>query len=104
MKESKALKSVSEQQVRKRLKGKMTPAEISEALEAYRSASESQLPDMGVISQLAEKKKVTNTLKVNFTLSEDEYDLLSEYFEVEGKSGTQVVKTAISEWIASIAE
>lgn len=95
---------VSVSEVKKRLKKTMADNEVAALLERFKEASKASQLDMETISALAEKKKEKNELKVNFTLTPDEYELLSEQLELTGKTGTQVVKHLIKEWISDTAE
>ncbi len=95
---------LTEADLKTRLKATMSEKEIGNFIKQYVSAKKQSLPDMTAINELAKKKKEANALKVNFTLSVDQYDLLSEYFEKEGKLGTEIVKDVLKEFVSQIAE
>ena len=96
--------TISAAELRKRLKKSMGASEIEDFITSYLAAGKELLPDMEAIGKIAEKKKQTNELKVAFNLSQSQFDVLTEHFEHEGASGTELVRKALAQFVSEIGE
>jgi hypothetical protein len=93
---------VTEQQVRDRLVSQFGPDEIDSLIEKYRETNVLTTPDMDAITRLAQKGQEENLLKVNFRLTQEQYDALVAYYKEPGQAGTYLVQRAIQEFIALV--
>lgn len=96
-------RTVSEQDLKKRLSGKLTDDEIENLIDRYVEAtSQGDSPNMAIIAGLAQKGQEEKLLRVRFNLEGDQYDALATYFGEDGRSGTFLVKKALEEFISLI--
>ena len=97
-------RTVSEQDLKKRLSGKLTSDEIENLIDRYVEAT--SLEDsltMTVIADLAKKGQEKKLLQVRFSLEDDHYDALATYLGEDGRSGTFLVKKALEEFLSLIS-
>lgn len=93
---------LTEQQVRDKLATRFTSDEIDSLVEKYREANTLIAPDLDTIARLANKGQEENLFKVNFRLTQEQYDALVAYYKEPGQTGTYVVQRAIQEFIALV--
>jgi len=97
-------KTVSEEELKKRLSGKLTGEEIENLIDRHVEAT--SLEDsfnLEIIADLAKKGQEKKLLQVRLNLEEDQYDTLETYFGEDGKSGTFLVKKALEEFLSLIS-
>jgi len=96
-------RSVSEQDLKKRLASKLTSDEIENLIDRYvEAASQHDSPNMTIIADLAQKGQEEKLLRVRFNLEGDQYDALASYLGEDGQTGTFLVKKALEEFFSLI--
>jgi predicted house-cleaning noncanonical NTP pyrophosphatase (MazG superfamily) len=96
------MKAVSEQELKQRLLNKKSDEEIEDLIDRHVAASLEELPDMDIITELAQKSQEEKLLRVRFGLESEQYDALAAYFGEKDKSATVLAKKAIEEFISII--
>ncbi len=92
---------ITEDELRSRLAGKLSPEKIDALIEGYVEASSKVLPNMELIKALAERRQASEYTfrRVSFTLDEDQYRALASYFGESETSPTILVKKALQEFV-----
>lgn len=96
------MKPVSEQELKERLSNKKGSEEIEDLIDRYVAASLEDLPDMGIITELAQKSREEQLLRVRFSLESEQYDAVAAYLGEDGRPATFLVKKAMEEFISII--
>jgi hypothetical protein len=96
-------KSVSEQELRKRLSSKLSKKEIEDLIDKHiEAASIEGTPDMDIVERLVQKGQEEKRLRVSFSLESDHYEALAAYFGERERPATFLVKKAVEEFISVI--
>jgi predicted house-cleaning noncanonical NTP pyrophosphatase (MazG superfamily) len=96
-------KAVSEQELKERLSNKLSSEEIEDLIDRYVEAvSLEDLPDMSVITELAQRSQEERLLRVRFSLESEQYDALAAYFGEKERAATVLAQKALEEFISLI--
>src|SRR4051794_20097117 len=106
-----SLQTVSEEELRHRLSGKLSPEAIAALLNEYAEAEGATHPDMEEINRLVRPQRRPaqqnflgeQRLTVRFELDSDRLDVLSAYFNNPDLPANALVKRAVDEFIALIS-
>jgi hypothetical protein len=94
---------LSEEQLRARLAEKFSGEQIDTFIDQYDAAGLAENPDLDVISDLAKRGQEDKYLRVNFKLTNGQYDALATYFGETQKPAAFLVQKALEEFIQLVA-
>jgi hypothetical protein len=90
---------VTRRELKTRLSKSLSNKKIEKLIDEYIEASSNVIPNMDVITSIAQKSKATKLLEVRFKLESEQYDFLAGYFREDGQPATYLVKKTIEEFI-----
>lgn len=103
---------IGEDEIEKRLmEAGKRPAEIEELLSKYAAATTHDLPDATAIADILSRSEEEKVFRVRgFSLSPEDFDALTDYFQESGKlssqgqvNGSRLVRLALEEFMTLIS-